>query len=419
MQAEIIAVGTEILLGQIDNTNASYVARGLAELGINVFHQQVVGDNPTRLETALQEAEERADLVIVMGGLGPTKDDLTKQVVAQHLQRELVLDEAAMEKITAHYQTAGRVIGNNDRLQALYIAGAKVLANHNGMAVGDFIHQANWTDFLVLPGPPRELKLMFDTEAKPALQEIYQSTAQLTSRVLRFFGIGEAALAQRLDQLIEQQTNPTLATYAKDGEVTLRITASAATAAGAKQLLDDSEAQVQALAGEFFYGYGDDNSLAKVVVAQLVKHNLTITAAESLTAGLFQSTLGTVGGVSAVFPGGFVTYAASAKQELIGVPATIIAQHGVVSEETATWMATKAQQTLHTDIAVSFTGVAGPDSLEGKPAGTVWIGLAYRGTNVQTKLCHFSDDRQMNRWRSVLTGLDMVLRAIEADETLK
>ncbi|GEK28236.1 competence/damage-inducible protein A [Furfurilactobacillus siliginis] len=418
MQAEIIAVGTEILLGQIDNTNASYVARGLAALGINVFHQQVVGDNPVRLEAALREAEERADLVVVMGGLGPTKDDLTKQVVAKHLQRELVLDEVAMQNITTHYQNSGRSIGNNDRLQALYIAGAQVLANHNGMAVGDFIHQANWTDYLVLPGPPRELKLMFDTEVKPALQATYQSTAKLTSRVLRFFGIGEAALAERLETLIDQQKNPTLATYAKDGEVTLRITASTNDSNEAQRLLDQVEKQVQALVGDFFYGYGDDNSLVKVVVEKLIKHKLTITAAESLTAGLFQSTLGTVGGVSAVFPGGFVTYAASAKQALIGVPADVIKEHGVVSSETATWMAKKAQQSLHTDIAVSFTGAAGPDSLEGNPAGTVWIGLAYRGTSVQTKLCHFSDDRQMNRWRAVLTGLNMVLRAIEADETL-
>ncbi|MGV0167702.1 competence/damage-inducible protein A [Furfurilactobacillus sp. WILCCON 0119] len=413
MKAEIIAVGTEILLGQIDNTNASYVARGLAELGINVYDQQVVGDNPERLAAALTLAEERSDLVVVMGGLGPTKDDLTKQLVARQLGRKLVVDEAALEKIAAHYQRTGRTLGNNDRLQALYIDGATVLPNHNGMAVGDFVHQPNWADYLVLPGPPRELMEMFDREAKPLLVKTYQSRQHLTSRVLRFFGIGEASLARELDDLIETQTNPTLATYAKDAEVTLRLTASGQSEAEVGQLLDQLEQTIQSRVGQYFYGYGDDNSLAKVVVDTLIKANLSITAAESLTAGLFQSTIGTIPGVSAIFPGGFVTYAASAKANLLGVSQRTIDAHGVVSEATAKEMAARARATLNTDIGISFTGAAGPEPLEHKPAGTVWIGLAYRDQPVIAQEFHFGDDRQLNRWRAVLSGLNMILRATQ------
>ncbi|GKT03497.1 competence/damage-inducible protein A [Furfurilactobacillus entadae] len=413
MKAEIIAVGTEILLGQIDNTNASYVARGLAELGINVYDQQVVGDNPERLAAALTLAEERSDLVVVMGGLGPTKDDLTKQLVARQLGRKLVVDEAALEKIAAHYQRTGRTLGNNDRLQALYIDGATVLPNHNGMAVGDFVHQPNWADYLVLPGPPRELMEMFDRETKPLLVKTYQSRQHLTSRVLRFFGIGEASLARELDDLIETQTNPTLATYAKDAEVTLRLTASGQSEAKVGQLLDQLEQTIQSRVGQYFYGYGDDNSLAKVVVDTLIKANLSITAAESLTAGLFQSTIGTIPGVSAIFPGGFVTYAASAKANLLGVSQHTIDAHGVVSEATAKEMAARARATLNTDIGISFTGAAGPEPLEHKPAGTVWIGLAYRNQPVIAQEFHFGDDRQLNRWRAVLSGLNMILRATQ------
>ncbi|HAT54994.1 MAG TPA: competence/damage-inducible protein A [Lactobacillus sp.] len=412
MQAEIIAVGTEILLGQIDNTNASYVARNLAALGINVFHQQVVGDNPERLDEAITLAEKRSDLVVVLGGLGPTRDDLTKQVVARHLGRKLVVDEAALAKIANHYKVTGRSLGNNDRLQALYIEGGQSLPNYNGMAVGDFVHQANWTDFLVLPGPPRELIDMVDRTAMPALRAAYHIDQRLKSRVLRYFGIGEAALAQKLDDLITKQTNPTLATYAKSGEVTLRITATASDDKAATKLLDEMENTVQNRIGAYFYGYGDENDLASVVVNQLIDRHLTITAAESLTAGLFQSTIGSVPGVSAVFPGGFVTYAASAKHQLIAVPQDVIDQYGVVSEQTAIWMAQQAKRLLATDIAVSFTGVAGPDELEGHPAGTVWIGLAYRNQPVVAHEYHFADDRQLNRWRSVLNGLDLVRRAI-------
>lgn len=418
MQAEIIAVGTEILLGQITNTNSTHIARGLAELGIDSYYQTVVGDNPRRLADVIEIAARRNDLVILAGGLGPTKDDLTKQTLAHYLNVPLVTDEAAMQKITDWFANTDKPMTANNRLQALYPQGATPLTNHNGMAVGAFYQSPDSADFLLLPGPPREMTLMFDTEAKPKLQAAYGQQAQIYSRVLRFFGIGESRLVTELQALIDDQQAVTIAPYAKTNEVTLRLSAQAATKAAAKTELDRTEAEIQARVGEYCYGYGDDNSLEAVVVHRLIEANLSITAAESLTAGEFQSTIGSVPGVSAVFPGGFVTYANAAKHQLVNVAQATIDQAGVVSEATAIAMADGAKHQLATDTALSFTGVAGPEALEGQPAGTVWIGLAYRDQPTVAYEYHFSGDRQKVRERTVMAGLDLLRRALLADTRL-
>lgn len=419
MQAEIIAVGTEILLGQITNTNSAYLAQGLAALGIDSYYQTVVGDNVQRLSAAIEIAAQRNDLVILTGGLGPTKDDLTKQTLAQYLNVALVADQTAMEKIKTWFATNGKVMTANNRLQALYPDGALPLTNHNGMVVGAFYQSADSADFLLLPGPPRELTMMFDTEAKPKLAAAYGQQAQIYSRVMRFFGISESELATKLQTLIDGQTGVTIAPYAKANEVTLRLSAQAATAAAAKKAIDVVDEQIKQRIGTFFYGYGDDNSLVAVVVHQLIAAKLSITAAESLTAGLFQSTIGSVAGVSAVFPGGFVTYANEAKHQLVNVPQSIIDTDGVVSKATAQAMAAGAKQQLKTAIGLSFTGVAGPDTLEGQPAGTVWIGLAYRDQPVQAVKYHFAGTRQQIRERSVMAGLDLLRHALNTDSDFK
>ncbi|MFT8458417.1 MAG: competence/damage-inducible protein A [Liquorilactobacillus ghanensis] len=411
MNAEIIAVGSEILLGQIVNTNAQFVAKRLADLGINVFHQSVVGDNPKRLTDAIKLADGRSDLVILLGGLGPTVDDLTKQTTAKYLGRELVIEQAALAKIERSFAETQRKMTENNRLQALYIAGSIPLPNETGFAVGDFYQNSNGSDFLLLPGPPSELRPMFVHQAQPLLEKNYFSQ-QLASRVMRFFGIGESLLAAKLADLIDQQTNPTLATYAKENEVTLRLTASADSQIHAREKLDKLEKTIQQRVGEFCYGYGDDNSLPQVVVKLLRKRQLTITAAESLTAGKFQATLADVPGVSEVFPGGFVTYANQVKSQLLKIPAESIQKNGVVSSATAAAMAEQARKILHTNIGISFTGVAGPDELEGQPAGTVWIGLALKDYETQTKLFHFSKTRPYIRERTVLTGLDWIRREL-------
>ena len=412
MHAEIIAVGTEILLGQIIDTNTRLVGQVLADLGIDVYYQTVVGDNEVRMRAAIDLAAKRSDLVILTGGLGPTKDDLTKQVVAAYLGKQLVEDEAAMLKIKRHFEISQRKMTANNRLQALYIEGSKPLANETGLAVGDFYQAEQGPDFMLLPGPPSELRPMLFKVALPLLKQAYRQDQILSSRVLRFFGIGESQLASQLDDLIENQTNPTIAPYAKDNEVTLRLTASAKDEQEAQVLLDGLESKIAKRCGQYLYGYGDDNSLAQVVMTKLREKHLTITAAESLTGGQLQAALTSIPGASQAFMGGFVTYANYAKEKLLAIPAEVIDEHGSVSEQTAILMAEQAKQKLGADVGVSLTGVAGPDSLEGQPVGTVWIGIAYRNKAGYAQKFHFPRQRKYVQARAVLTALDLVRKEL-------
>ena len=412
MHAEIIAVGTEILLGQIVDTNTRLVGQVLADLGIDVYYQTVVGDNEVRMRAAIDLAAKRSDLVILTGGLGPTKDDLTKQVVAAYLGKQLVEDEAAMLKIKRHFEISQRKMTANNRLQALYIEGSKPLANETGLAVGDFYQAEQGPDFMLLPGPPSELRPMLFKVALPLLKQAYRQDQILSSRVLRFFGIGESQLASQLDDLIENQTNPTIAPYAKDNEVTLRLTASAKDEQEAQVLLDGLESKIAKRCGQYLYGYGDDNSLAQVVMTKLREKHLTITAAESLTGGQLQAALTSIPGASQAFMGGFVTYANYAKEKLLAIPAEVIDKHGSVSEQTAILMAEQAKQKLEADVGVSLTGVAGPDSLEGQPVGTVWIGIAYRNKAGYAQKFHFPRQRKYVQARAVLTALDLVRKEL-------
>lgn len=412
MHAEIIAVGTEILLGQIVDTNTRLVGQVLADLGIDVYYQTVVGDNEVRMKAAIDLAAKRSDLVILTGGLGPTKDDLTKQVVAAYLGKQLVEDEAAMLKIKRHFEISQRKMTANNRLQALYIEGSKPLANETGLAVGDFYQAEQGPDFMLLPGPPSELRPMLFKVALPLLKQAYRQDQLLSSRVLRFFGIGESQLASQLDDLIETQTNPTIAPYAKDNEVTLRLTASAKDEQEAQALLDGLESKIAKRCGQYLYGYGDDNSLAQVVMTKLIEKHLTITAAESLTGGQLQAALTSIPGASQAFMGGFVTYANYAKEKLLAIPAEVIDKHGSVSEQTAILMAEQAKQKLGADVGVSLTGVAGPDSLEGQPVGTVWIGIAYRNKAGYAQKFHFPRQRKYVQARAVLTALDLVRKEL-------
>lgn len=412
MHAEIIAVGTEILLGQIVDTNTRLVGQVLADLGIDVYYQTVVGDNEVRMRAAIDLAAKRSDLVILTGGLGPTKDDLTKQVVAAYLGKQLVEDEAAMLKIKRHFEISQRKMTANNRLQALYIEGSKPLANETGLAVGDFYQAEQGPDFMLLPGPPSELRPMLFKVALPLLKQAYRQDQFLSSRVLRFFGIGESQLASQLDDLIENQTNPTIAPYAKDNEVTLRLTASAKDEQEAQALLDGLESKIAKRCGQYLYGYGDDNSLAQVVMTKLIEKHLTITAAESLTGGQLQAALTSIPGASQAFMGGFVTYTNYAKEKLLAIPAEVIDKHGSVSEQTTILMAEQAKQKLGADVGVSLTGVAGPDSLEGQPVGTVWIGIAYRNKAGYAQKFHFPRQRKYVQARAVLTALDLVRKEL-------
>ncbi|MCO4470917.1 competence-damage inducible protein [Streptococcus infantarius subsp. infantarius] len=382
MKAEIIAVGTEILTGQITNTNAQFLSEEFAKLGIDVFFQTAVGDNEERLLSIIDLASKRSDLVVLCGGLGPTEDDLTKQTLAKYLGRNLVFDEQASKRLNEFFATRPQFTrtANNER-QAQLIEGSTPLQNSTGLAVGGVI-EVDGVTYVVLPGPPSELKPMVWDYLVPLLSSDHK---QLYSRVLRFFGIGESQLVTVLSDLIDSQTDPTIAPYAKTGEVTLRLSTKADDIESAKEKLDQLEQKILSKKTlnsipleNLLYGYGDDNSMARVVFDLLKKKHKTITAAESLTAGLFQSSIADFSGSSSVFNGGFVTYSIEEKSKMLQIPLEELQEHGVVSHFTAEKMAEQSRKLTDADFGIGLTGVAGPDSLEGHPAGTVFIGIATR-----------------------------------------
>ena len=414
MKAELIAVGTEILTGQITNTNAQFLSEKLAELGIDVYFHTAVGDNENRLLSVLDQASQRSDLVILCGGLGPTEDDLTKQTLAKFLGKELVFDEEASKKLDSFFATRPKHTRtpNNER-QAQIVEGAIPLQNPTGLAVGGII-TAQGVTYVVLPGPPSELKPMVNQELIPALTENHSS---LYSRVLRFFGVGESQLVTILKDFIVNQTDPTIAPYAKVGEVTLRLSTKASSQEEADQKLDVLEKQIRSTKtldgkslSDFIYGYGESNSLAFEAFRLLKHYGKTITAAESLTAGLFQA--------SQVFKGGFVTYSIEEKAKMLDIPLSQLEEHGVVSHFTAEKMAEGARDKTDSDYGIALTGVAGPDSLEGHPAGTVFIGIADRNQVRSIKVVIGGRSRSDVRYISTLYAFNLVRQALLQEDMI-
>ena len=418
MKAEIIAVGTEILTGQIVNTNAQFLSEKLAEIGVDVYFQTAVGDNEARLMSLLEIASSRSSLVILTGGLGPTEDDLTKQTLAKFLGKNLVFDPQAQEKLDVFFaQRPDYARTPNNERQAQIVEGATPLPNETGLAVGG-MSEVDGVTYVVLPGPPSELKPMVLNQLLPKLM----TGAKLYSRVLRFFGIGESQLVTILADLIDHQTDPTLAPYAKTGEVTLRLSTKAVSQEKADQALDTLENQIldrqtfeELSLRDICYGYGEETSLASVVVEELKKRKKSITAAESLTAGLFQATLADFSGVSAIFNGGFVTYSLEEKSKMLDISEQELKKHGVVSEFTAKKMAEQARIKTQSDYGVSLTGVAGPDSLGGHPAGTVFIGLAHAKETEVIKANIAGRSRADVRQIAVMHAFNLVRKALLSD----
>lgn len=415
MKAELIAVGTEILTGQIINTNAQMLSEKMAELGIDVYFQTAVGDNEERLLSVIDLASKRSDLVILCGGLGPTEDDLTKQTLAKYLSKPLVFDPLASQKLDDFFATRPQYARtpNNER-QAQLIEGSTPIQNITGLAVGGLIEQ-NGVTYVVLPGPPSELKPMLDEGLVPLLSNDHK----LYSRVLRFFGIGESQLVTVLSDLIDHQSDPTVAPYAKIGEVTLRLSTKAASEAEAVEKLSALESDIlttTSLDGHqlshYFYGYGDNNSLAEVTVNLLKANSKTLTAAESLTAGLFQASIADIPGASSVFTGGYVTYSMDEKSKMLNIPLNELKANGVVSAFTAEKMADQAKQQTGSDFAISLTGVAGPDTLEGQPVGTVYIGLATPSGVSSSKVSIGGRSRSDIRYIATLHAFNLVRRAL-------
>lgn len=377
LKAEIIAVGTELLMGQIANTNAQFLSRKLNEQGIDVYYHTVVGDNRGRLHSVLQMASERSNLVILTGGLGPTQDDLTKETVAGLLGTRLILDEKGMQKIEAFFAARQIAMPPNNARQAYVLEGAHILPNDHGMALG-MIYMSTGTTYILLPGPPKELNPMVENYVIPYLRKQLPSQLLLFSRVLRFCGIGESALVTELEDLIEEQSDPTIAPYAKLAEVSLRITSKASSQEEADTKIAPLIQEVVARVGQFMYGEGDHISLEEVVLHKLNNVNMSLACAESCTGGLISKKITEHAGVSRFYKGGIVCYSNFAKEKLLHIDPNLLERHGAVSAEVAEQLAIQVRQVLDSDWGLSITGVAGPDAVEGKPVGLVYIGISNR-----------------------------------------
>ena len=373
--AELIAVGTELLLGNIANTDAQMLSQGLSALGINVYYHTVVGDNPDRLRAAVELAKTRADIIITTGGLGPTCDDLTKNVLAQCFGRQLVFHEPSARRIEAYFQRLhpNRPMTDNNYQQAMLPEGCTVLDNDWGTAPG-VAFEADGVRVIMLPGPPRECKAMFTYRVVPYLKDLADGV--IVSRTLKLFGIGESSMEAQLRERMNAMTNPTLAPYAKEGECELRITAHAPDRETAHALIAPVEADIRALFGPLVYG-ADVKNLESAVLQLLKDRGLTLGAAESCTGGLIAKRMTDLPGASAVFRGGVVSYTDAVKHAVLGVPEELLTVHGAVSPQVARAMAEGARRVLGCDLAVATTGVAGPDPDDrGNPVGLVYTALA-------------------------------------------
>ena len=370
---ELLAVGTELLLGNTANTDAQMLSQELSALGLNVYYHSVVGDNPERLRRAVELAMSRADVLITTGGLGPTCDDLTKRVVAEAFGKKLVYHSECARAIRDYFAVSGRVMTDNNLQQAWLPEGCTILENRWGTAPG-CAFQSGENYVVMLPGPPRECLPMFREEAAPWLARL--SEGVIRSRTLRVFGWGESQVESLLRERMDGLTNPTLAPYAKEGEMELRVTAKAVDERTAEALITPVEQEVRAVLGGLIYGTGED-SLEKVVLEGLRAQGLTLGTAESCTGGLLAKRLTDLPGASAVFRGGVVSYTNEVKANVLGVAQTLLDEQGAVCADVARAMAQGARRVLGCDVAVATTGVAGPDSDErGNPVGLVYVAMA-------------------------------------------
>lgn len=404
--AEVIGVGTELLLGQISNTNGQWISSQLANKGISVLYHQVVGDNLERVKTSFSTATDRSDLVFVTGGLGPTDDDLTREAFQALTGKELEENDQIIEKISSYFKRTNRQMSRNNRKQAQMFTDAIIIPNQEGTAPGMIVTYKKAL-FIFMPGVPREMKAMMTDFVLPYLKENLDLKTIIKSRMLKFIGISESQLETDVKQIIDKQDNPTIAPLATDGEVALRITAKANTEVNADQMIEKTEAEIKHIVGNYFYGY-DDTTINHTVLRLLLEKNLTIAAAESLTGGRFADAFVSIPGAGDVFKGSVVSYASSSKAGVLGIPVDIIEKEGVVSEVCSYQMAMRVREKFDASIGISFTGVAGPDPAEGKEVGTVLISIMQEGKKVVTKSYYFHGGRNTIRNRSVKKGMELL-----------
>lgn len=408
MKAEILAVGTELLMGQIANTNAQYISSKLPDAGIGVYYHSVVGDNPQRLKESLKLALNRSDVVITTGGLGPTQDDLTKETIASVFGRKLVLHEESLKAIESYFLRLGRKMSANNEKQAYIPENCIILKNNNGTAPGCIIEDGGKI-VVMLPGPPAEMRPMFNDSVMPYFKK--KSTFSIESKFLRVFGIGESAMETAIIDLIDGQTNPTIATYAKEGEVTLRISARVQDGEDAGAVLQPVVDEIKKRAGDCLYS-DEDKTLDRVAAELLLQKSITISTAESCTGGLISEMLTNIPGISEVFMGGAVTYSNEGKREFLGVKEQTLSQYGAVSRETAAEMSEGIRNRMKTNIGVSVTGIAGPGGgTELKPVGLVYISLAGAEGTI-TKELRLTGNRNKIRTITSLHVFDMIRRYV-------
>lgn len=404
MTAEIIAIGTELLLGDILNTNAQYLSRQLADMGISVYFQSVVGDNEERLLETLHSAMKRTDIIITTGGLGPTTDDLSKETIAKALGLSLVEHEASMKRLISFFKSRHISMAKSNLKQAMIPEGATVLENNNGTAPG-FTVKTDQNIIIVLPGPPNEMIPMYQESVKPILEDL--SDGIIFSRTLKCCGIGESTVAEKIQHVIDRQTNPTIAPYAKSGEVHLRITAKSQDEAEAIKLIDTMEAEIRGIVGDYIYTT-DHRTLEETVVDELREKGYTLSVAESCTGGLLSGRIINCSGVSDVYLEGFITYSNEAKMKYLGVKKEILDTYSAVSEEAARAMVEGLVKHSGTSTGIAITGIAGPTGgTKEKPVGLVYISV-YCGGKTIVKKYHFNGNRHKVRERAVVQGLIML-----------
>ena len=409
MVVEIISVGTEILLGNIVNTNAAYLSEKCAALGLSCYYQDVVGDNEERLYETMRTALSRADVLLISGGLGPTQDDLTKETAAKVMGKQLYLHEESKAAIKDFFEKRGLEITDNNWKQAMMPEGCIVVDNPNGTAPG-VIMAENGKHVVLMPGPPNEMIPMFEISIMPYLGKLQDGV--IFSQTVKVCGVGESKAETMVKDLIETQSNPTIATYAKTGEVHLRVTARAEDEKSAKKLVKPMVKELKGRFGSHVYTTEDDVTLEKAVVDLLLANKLTITTVESCTGGLLAARLINVPGVSEVYKSGYITYSNKAKRRLLGIKKNLLSKHGAVSKEIAREMAKGAALLSKADVTVSVTGIAGPDGgTEEKPVGLVYIGCAVCG-KVTVEEYHFSGDRAKIRENTVSSALSLMRECI-------
>ncbi len=409
MKAEIICVGTEILMGNIVNTNAAYIAEGLAGLGISCFYQTVVGDNDSRLLELFKEASKRADIVILSGGLGPTEDDLTKETVARAMGRNLLLDDKAWKQIQKFFEKRNLKLTDNNKKQAYVPEGAKVMYNKNGTAPG-IIAESEEVKAILLPGPPGELRPMWDEQVVPYLKSL--SKEAFFTEMVKICGSGESFVETDLKDLIDAQSNPTIATYAKTGEVHVRVTARAENEKEAHKLVKPVVKEIKKRFGSKIFTTDESVTLEAAVMQLLNENRLTLGTAESLTGGMMTSRLINVPGASDVIKTGFITYSNKSKRKFLGVKRSTLDKYGAVSEQCAKEMAKGCAAASKADVSVSLTGIAGPDGgSDEKPVGLTYIGVSVLG-KIKVKKYLFSGEREKIRESAAAAALTLLRQCL-------